>query len=496
MIKLPLRFFYFGLRPWVSKFGLAALFSILVFNGKRVKKMRCSQFWVSSPDVFTLAGPGDSAPRRGIPTCNLMRFHNLQPLFCAALILCAPVFSQELPASKPEALGMSSERLARIGSAVQQAIDDKRIAGAVTLVVRHGQVAWFDARGMADREAGKAMPKDAIFRICSMTKPITSTAVMILYEEGKFLLSDPVSKYLPEFKDAKVLVKPVVGKPYTVPATKEITIRDLLRHTSGITYQWNGDLGQAYQDANVASGLLQYDGTIGDSVKRLGPLPLLFNPGDRWEYSLSVDVLGRLVEVVSGMPLDQFFKARILDPLGMKDTAFFLDDPKAARLAAAYTYSDAKGLERFPDKPIVEGNFVYSADYPYRGPKKLFSGGAGLTSTAMDYARFCQMMLGGGKLGDVRILSRKSVELMTHDQLGKIGPEQGFGLGFGVDGVKAPLAEVGSAGAFNWGGFFFTEFVVDPKEDLIVISMAQLHPTGGLTLEQTVQDLAYQALVD
>jgi CubicO group peptidase (beta-lactamase class C family) len=417
-------------------------------------------------------------------------------LSVALLVLCSSVFAQDLPVAKPESVGLSSDRLQRIAAAVQGDVDAKKVAGVVTLVVRHGKVAWFDARGMADREAGKPMDKDAIFRICSMSKPITSTAVMMLYEEGRFLLEDPISKYLPEFKDPRVLVKPAGGKPYTIPATREITIRDLLRHTSGLTYGWNADLGKAYQDANVASGLLQYDGTIGDCVKRLAPLPLLFNPGDRWEYSLSVDVLGRLVEVVSGVPLDQFLKTRILDPLGMRDTCFFLPDDKAPRLATAYTFYDGVGLARFPDKPIVEDTFAYSADYPVRGPKKLFSGGAGLVSTAMDYARFCQMMLNGGRLGDARILSRKSVELMSHDQLGRIDPDRGFGLGFGVDGVKAPLTEVGSAGAFNWGGFFFTSFVIDPKEDMIVISMAQLHPTGGLGLEATVQALAYQALSD
>jgi len=417
-------------------------------------------------------------------------------LSVAFLLLCSSVSAQDLPVAKPESVGLSSERLQRIAAAVQGDVDAKKVAGVVTLVVRHGKVAWFDARGMADREAGKPLEKDAIFRICSMSKPITSTAVMMLYEEGRFLLEDPVSKYLPEFKSPRVLVKPAVGQPYTIPATREITIRDLLRHTSGLTYGWNANLGQAYQDANVASGLLQYDGTIGDCVKRLAPLPLLFNPGDRWEYSLSVDVLGRLVEVVSGVPLDQFLKTRILDPLGMKDTYFFLPDDKAPRLATAYTFYDGAGLARFPDKPIVEGTFAYSADYPVRGPKKLFSGGAGLVSTAMDYARFCQMILDGGRLGDVRILSRKSVELMSHDQLGRIDPDRGFGLGFGVDGVKAPLPEVGSAGSFNWGGFFYTSFVIDPKEDMIVISMAQLHPTGELGLEATIQALAYQALSD
>jgi CubicO group peptidase (beta-lactamase class C family) len=349
---------------------------------------------------------------------------------------------------------------------------------------------------MMDREAAKAMPTDAMFRICSMTKPITTVAAMMLYEEGKFLLDDPVWKYLPEFKNAKVRVKPATGDPYTIPAGKEITIRDLMRHTSGITYQWNEDLGPTYEKANVASGLLQYDGTIGDSVKQLAAIPLLFNPGDKFEYSLGVDVLGRLIEVVSGKPLDEFFRTRIYEPLGMKDTYFFPPDNKAGRVATAYTYYADKGLNRFPETPIREGSFVYSADYPTRGPKKLFSGGAGLVSTAMDYARFCQFMLDEGKVGNTRLLSRKTVELMTHDQLGKISADEGFGLGFGIDGVKAPLSELGSTGAYNWGGFFYTGFSIDPKEQMIVIFMAQLHPTGDLTLDRQVHELAYQAIND
>ena len=418
------------------------------------------------------------------------------PVLLGFLILSVFGFAQDLPAGKPEAVGLSSERLERIGTAVQHEIDDKRIAGAVTMVVRHGRVAWFKSQGMMDREAGKAMQPDAMFRICSMTKPITSVAVMMLYEEGRFLLDDVVSKYLPEFKNPKVLVKPAKGEPYSIPATKQITIRDLLRHTSGITYQWNEDLGPMYESGGVASGLLQYDGTIGDSVKHLAGLPLLFNPGDKFEYSLGVDVLGRLVEVISGKPLDEFFRTRIFEPLGMKDTYFFPPDNKLDRLATAYTYYPDKGLNRFPDTPIKEASFVYSADYPSRGPKKLFSGGAGLVSTAMDYARFCQMMLDGGKVGNTRLLGRKSVELMTHDQLGKIGPDQGFGLGFGVDGVKEPLSELGSVGEFNWGGFFYTGFNIDPKEQMIVIFMAQLHPTGELRLDREVDVLAYQAIND
>jgi CubicO group peptidase (beta-lactamase class C family) len=319
---------------------------------------------------------------------------------------------------------------------------------------------------------------------------------MMLYEEGRFLLEDPVSKYLPEFKNPKVLVKPASGEPYTIPASREITIRDLLRHTSGLTYHWNNVLGPMYKGANVAHGLLPFDGTIEDNVKRLAALPLLFSPGERWEYSLGVDVLGRLVEVVSGKPLDEFFRTRIFEPLGMKDTYFFPPEDKLQRLATAYTYYPDKGLNRFPDTPIAEGTFIYSADYPYRGPKKLFSGGAGLVSTVEDYTRFCLMMLDGGKVGNTRLLSRKSIELMTHDQLGKISSDQGFGLGFGVGGVKEPLSELGSPGEFNWGGFFYTAFSVDPKEQMIVIFMAQLHPTGGLSLDRQVHALAYQAIAD
>jgi CubicO group peptidase (beta-lactamase class C family) len=202
------------------------------------------------------------------------------------------------------------------------------------------------------------------------------------------------------------------------------------------------------------------------------------------------------VEVVSGKPLDDFFRTRIFEPLGMKDTYFYPPDNKVDRLATAYTYYPDKGLNRFPDTPIREGSFVYSADYPTRGPKKLFSGGAGLVSTAMDYAHFCQMMLDDGKVGNTDLLSRKTVELMTQDQLGKIRTDMGFGLGFGVNGVKGPPSELESVREYNWGGFFYTGFTIDPKEQMIVIFMEQLHPTGGLTLDRQVNELAYQAITD
>jgi CubicO group peptidase (beta-lactamase class C family) len=405
-------------------------------------------------------------------------------------------FGQQLPTASPESVGLSSERLQRITAAVDQSIKDQQIAGAVTIIVRHGKVAWLKSQGMLDREAAKLMPEDAMFRICSMTKPITTVAVMMLYEEGKFELEDPISKYLPEFKSPKVLVKSASGgSPYTIPATREITIRDLLRHTSGLTYNWNQDLGKMYDDANVATGIMQYDGTIADSVKRLAAQPLLFNPGERWEYSLGVDVLGRLVEVVSGMPLDEFLRKRVFEPIGMKDTYFYPPQEKLARLAAAYGIFDGK-MTRFPDKPVVDGLLTYSADYPYNGPKKLFSGGGGLVSTAADYAQFCQMILDSGMIHGKRLLSRKTVELMTHDQLGKIAPEQGFGLGFGIDGTKAPLDELGTPGEFGWGGFFYTTFTIDPKEQMIVIFMAQLHPAGDVNIQNVVKTMAYQSIND
>jgi CubicO group peptidase (beta-lactamase class C family) len=268
----------------------------------------------------------------------------LTRILTGALLLVglSTVAAQDLPTAKPESVGLSSERLERITTKVQQTIEDKRIAGAVTLVARHGKVAYFKSQGTLDREASKPMRNDAIFRICSMTKPITSVAVMMLYEEGKFLLEDPVSKYLSEFKNPKVFVKPSDGRPgYTIPAAREITISDLLTHTSGLTYEWNETLGEQYKAANVSSGLLQYDGTIDDNVKHLATVPLLFNPGTRWEYSLGIDVLGRLVEVVSGMPLDQFFQKRIFEPLGMKDTYFYLPDNKVDRLAAQKNFSQA-----------------------------------------------------------------------------------------------------------------------------------------------------------
>jgi CubicO group peptidase (beta-lactamase class C family) len=413
----------------------------------------------------------------------------------------APATIGELAGSAEE-VGLSSERLERIASAIQRSVYDGRIAGGVSLVARHGKIAYLKAVGMADRGVKKPMRTDNIFRICSMSKPITSVAVMMLYEEGRFTLDEPLSDFIPEFKNEKVLDPPwpqdKTSPPGALAAAKRpITIFHLLTHTSGLTYQWNARLGKAYRDVDIGNGLLQQEGTIGEAVKKLARIPILFQPGDVWEYSLADDVLGYLVEVVSGMPLDKFLAERIFHPLGMKDTGFFLSDEKAPRLATAYTYYPEKGLQPILDQQVVkEGEMSYSADYPYRGPRTYFSGGGGLCSTAEDYYRFCQMMLNGGQFNGARLLSRKSVELVSQNHVqGKLD-DMGYGFGFGVTSEPRFLTELGSVGAYYWGGFYYTSFVIDPKEDLIAIFMGQLHPTGELKLDSKAIHLAYQAIKD
>jgi CubicO group peptidase (beta-lactamase class C family) len=404
------------------------------------------------------------------------------------------------PTANPEGVGLSSERLTRIAGAMQKSVEDGRISGGVALVARHGKIAYLQAVGMADREARKPMRTDTIFRICSMTKPITAVAVMILYEEGRFELSDPVSNYLPEFKHMKVLDPPWPQDTTSpagalVDAKRQITIFDLLTHTAGLSYPPNDRLNKEYLAANVSAGLFQTEGTIADGVKRIATVPLLFQPGVHWKYSLAFDVLGRLVEVVSGMPFDKFLEQRIFHPLGMKDTYFFLPEDKVSRLAAAYAYTEQKGLHVIPDNQVTdEGGSMHSADYPYRGPRTYFSGGGGLCSTAEDYFRFCQMMLNNGELNGARILSRKSVDLMTmnHTQGKPGGPP--YGLGFGVNSDPNKLTELGSLGSYYWSGFYFTRCLIDPKEDLITIFMTQLFPWGGTKIDFETQTMTYQAI--
>ncbi len=412
------------------------------------------------------------------------------------LILTISVFSESLPMVEPEAVGLSTERLSRIDKVMEKHIAQQKIAGGVILLARHGQIAHLGAYGMMDVEAGKPMAPDTIFRIASMTKQITSVAVMMLYEEGHFRLHEPVSNFIPAFKEMTVLPpKDAEDSAVPVPATRQITIWNLLTHTSGLTYHWNERLGPQYNDAGITHGLLQDESTLAEKMKVLATIPLLHQPGDRVEYGLSIDVLGYLVEVVSGMPLDQFFSERIFKPLGMKDTHFFITEAKRERLATVYERTGDGPITRKAQEPTVNGSLIYSTDYPYNGPKTYFSGGAGLVSTASDYARFAQMMLNDGKFEGVRLLSRKTVELMTTHQLADMGVDYGFGLGFSIVLDKSDLRDIGSVGTYSGGGFFFTSFFIDPQEQMIGIFMCQLHP-GGSDLAERVRILSYQAIID
>jgi CubicO group peptidase (beta-lactamase class C family) len=422
--------------------------------------------------------------------------------------MISPVAGQGLPSIPPEEVGFSPERLERIDALLQRSIEEGEIAGGTALIARHGKVAYFRTFGMADREAKKPIRQDTLFRIASMTKPITSVAVMMLYEEGRFLLSDPVSRFLPEFKNQNVLVADSGAGGTSAPLTttsakREITIRDLLVHTSGLTYHWDERLGGMYRKADITHGLIQDSSAVREKMKQLAGIPLLHHPGEAWTYGLSIDVLGALVEVVAGMPLDEFFAKRIFIPLKMEDTHFFPPDGKVGRLAAVYRPGSGGSIERIPEGPIETdmGEFVFSVDYPYKGPKRYFSGGGGLCSTISDYARFCQMLLNGGELDGVRLLGRKTVELMIADHAGALmqGTGQpngtGFGLGFSMVRDIGAFGEAASVGTYGWGGFFNTRFWIDPTEDLIVLFMTQKYPFGTPVGDKLLV-LVYQTIVD
>ena len=418
------------------------------------------------------------------------------------LLLTPGVLAQGLPSAKPEEVGLSAERLQRVDQLMQGFVDRRQVSGTVALIARQGKVAYFKSFGTMDE--GKPMTNDTIFRIASMTKPITSVAVMMLLEEGKILLNDPVSKYLPEFKSPSVLVSdgPNEGQYHLVPVKREITVRHLLDHTSGISYGFWGrpHLSKLYADAGISDGLMQTEGTIAEGVRKLARMPLLNQPGESWEYGLNTDVLGRLVEVVSGMPLDQFFQERIFRPLGMKDTHFFLPEEKRARFAAVYTPSEQGGISKLPEGPVRMGPVLFSTSWHYRGPRTYFSGGGGLVSTTSDYVRFLQMLLNGGKLDDVQLLGPKTVELMTRNHIGDLdiflrAPGYRFGLGFAVLVDPDRSGRIESKGEYNWSGFFYTRFWVDPKEDLIGIMMTQIRPNAQLDLDEKFRVATYQAIM-
>ncbi len=418
------------------------------------------------------------------------------------LVTLAPIASgQGLPKASPKSVGLSQERLNRITSLMQKHVEDGLLAGAVALVARDGKVAYLKSVGMQDKEKGVDMKPDAIFRIASMSKPITSVAVMMLYEEGRFRLSDPVSKYLPEFRGMKVLVAGPAGdggktQEQLVAAKREITIRHLLTHTSGLTYHWDARVGAKYAQAGITHGLIQTPDSLAEGIRKLAQVPLVHQPGEAYTYSLSIDVLGRLVEVVSGMSFDEFLRQRIFEPLRMNDTGFYLPDNKVSRLAAVYGPDPNGALKRLGNGVIGEGSMRICVTYPCEGPKRYCSGGGGLCSTISDYTRFCQMMLNGGELDGVRLLSRKTVELMTADHVGELNASSGFGLGFGVTRSLREAGELTSAGAYRWGGFWYTTFFIDPAEKLIGVCLVQLHPSGKATLNDKFEALAHQAIVN
>ncbi len=403
--------------------------------------------------------------------------------------------SKGLSLASPNEAGLSKERLDRIGQTMQQHIAENRVAGAIGLIARRGKIGYFESWGMMDKESNKPMRKDAIFRIYSMTKAVTGVATMILYEEGRFFLNDPVSKYLPELSGMKVAVEKTdaAGKrvlSHTVPAEREITIRDLLRHTSGLNYQ--GPRDEKGDPMFAKAGVGDPGITIEEAVKRIGKVPLVHQPGTIWDYSVSQDVLGRLIEVVSGKTLDKFFEERIFKPLGMVDTGFHVPQEKWDRLTTLYTPNPDKTIKRHAGPPQES----------YKKPATLLLGGAGLVSTAMDYARFCQMLLNGGELDGARILSRKTVELMSADHLGdlpRVGnllPPGGFGLTFRVNLGPGKDGNIGSEGAYMWGGAAGTRFWIDPKERMIGVFMTQILPHTDLIYPAQFMQLAYQAIVD
>jgi CubicO group peptidase (beta-lactamase class C family) len=399
------------------------------------------------------------------------------------------------PVAEPESVGMSAERLARIGPAMQRYIDANLVPGTVTLVARRGKIVHLEARGARDVESGAPMTTDVIFRIASMTKPITSVALMMLFEEGRFLLNDPISKWLPEYADPKVaepLPDSAGGPRYRlVPASRPITVRHLLTHTAGFA---NNYLGLFKEEAEKAGARQKPDDTVADYVTRFAALPLNYQPGERWEYSGATNHVGRLVEILSGMTLDEFFAKRIFEPLGMKDTHFYLPVSKLPRFAAQYKPGEADKTIVLADAPTAESRFV-------KEPHTFFMGAGGLVSTVLDYFRFQQMMLQGGELDGQRILGRKTVELMTTNHTAYLpiwlsGPGYGFGLGYSVLRDRGAASSMQSNGTFGWGGAFCTYFWVDPAEDVIGILMTQVRPYNHLGIREEFSVLANQAIVD
>lgn len=433
-------------------------------------------------------------------------FRTILLVFIATLSLQAQTSTKQTPpgltTAAPETVGFQPERLNRIDGLIQSYIDKGAFPGVSAIVVRNGKIVYYKAFGKSDIDANKPMAKDAIFRIASMTKAITSLAVMMLHEEGKIMLDDPISKYIPEFTKPMVLDKfnDKDSTYTTVPAKREITVRHLLSHMSGINYNViasDPKMRAIYTKAGIIDAFTTGNIKIGDVVKKLGKLPLNHQPGEKWTYGLSIDVVGYLVEVVSGMPLDQFFQTHIFGPLGMKDTYFYLPDSKKDRLVPLY--SETKEEKKLM-KLAANRGLASDPDYPVTGAKTYFSGGGGLSSTAYDYAVFLQMLLNNGVYSGKRFLSRKSVDLFTNsNQTGTLFPNSNsyFSLGFEVINEKGHSQDLNSVGTFSWGGAFSTHYFADPKENICVVLMKQMWGTTyGGELDKKFDVLVYQALDD
>ena len=407
-------------------------------------------------------------------------------------IRTAEVAGSVLQEAQAESVGMNTARLQRMDAVINEYITKGRQAGVAVLVARNGRIVYHKAYGQDDMDGKTPLKRDAIFRLASQTKAITSIGLMLLFEEGKFLLDDPISRYIPGFKNPKVLEKfNERDTTYTsVPAKREITIRQLLTHTSGISYPGIGtkEAVALYAKNGIPSGIGTPTGTLAESIPRLAALPLMHNPGDKWTYGLSTDVVGYLIEVLSGQSLDQFLRTRLFEPLGMNDTYFYLPAAKQARLTKVYTEDSTKAVRRMP----AQGGI--SEDYP-KQPGTYYSGGAGLSGTLYDYAIFLQMMLNGGEYGGKRFLSPTTVRLITTNQIGDLN--QGinkFGLGFAITSEKSAARLPASEGTFDWGGFFGTTYWVDPKENVVALLYTQKVPNSYGDLNDKFKVLVYQAI--
>lgn len=415
-------------------------------------------------------------------------------VFFIALFLQVFTYAQELAKVPAEQVGMSSERLAYLTETFQEYVDQNRLPGASILVARKGKIAYFETFGKNDIENNVPMTEGSIFRIASQTKAIVSVGVMILQERGKLLIHDPVGKFMPAFQETKVAVRKDDGGYDIVDAERPITIRDLLTHTSGVSYG-SGISADLWEKAGIQGWYFaDRKEPIQATINRMGDLPFEAQPGEKFEYGYNTDILGALIEVVSGESLDVFLKKNILDPLGMNDTHFYLPESKRARLAVVYSPTE-NGLEPAPTPGGMVGQGAY-----VDGPRTSFSGGAGLLSTSMDYAKFLQMMLNKGTFNENRILSRKSVELMTVNHLGKaqfpwVGGT-GFGLGFSVVEDLGDLGTLGSVGEYGWGGAYHSSYWVDPQEEMVVVYFTQLIPSGDIDDHGKLRALIYQSIVD